>query len=155
MKKRKKTKTQLAEKKCWKACSHFIRTRDSRKNKHHHESYEGFCCSCRKLCSGRFAHAGHYKPKGASNAFLKYHPHNIHLQCASCNVAMSSQRAETVKVEYARFMYKKYSKKYVENLFLKGQKTIRADVAFYEKLTELFEIGNEAKIIRYLNKLIS
>lgn len=50
-------------------------------------------------------------------------------------------------------MIKKYGKKRVEEIRRLRNKTIKADIIFIQKLTELYEKGVEKDIINYLESL--
>lgn len=61
-------------------CNKFIRNRDG-----------NICISC-GITTGQF-HAGHYKSVGHAGAALRFHPDNIHSQCAQCNTYKSGNIA--------------------------------------------------------------
>lgn len=60
---------------------------------------------------------------------------------------------EKVKINYTFAMIKKYGKKRVEEIRRLRNKTIKADIIFIQKLTELYEKGVEKDIINYLESL--
>lgn len=156
MKKAKLTEAQKRLKKAKKeleVISHLhIRKRDSLKD----GEIGGICCSCGKFCVGSDFQAGHYEPSGSCGALLRYHPHNMHGQggfCCNLNFGNSAKAQRTAN-GYTFFMIKKYGRAYVEKLRALKQKSIKADVFFYEKMVELYKEGNERKIINYLGKQI-
>lgn len=71
--KHKKTDLSIAKEAAKKACHSFIRYRDRNDT----------CISC-DTRKARW-NAGHFIPDGR-NSFLRYHPLNIHKQCAQCNL---------------------------------------------------------------------
>lgn len=124
----------------------FIRKRDSIND------YEigGYCFDCGKLCFGQQFQAGHFEPSGSCGAILRYHPHNMHGQSGGCNCYY---RQEQVKINYTMAMIRKYGKKYVDKLRQMKNKTIKADVIFYQTMIDLYKVGDEKKIIKYLEGL--
>jgi hypothetical protein len=48
------------------------------------------CCSCERHHQGQY-HAGHYRPKG-NNPKIRFHPLNLHKQCAPCNTYWSANK---------------------------------------------------------------
>lgn len=124
----------------------FIRKRDSI------NEYEigGRCFDCGKLCYGQQFQAGHFMPSGSCGAVLRYNPHNMHGQSGGCNCGY---RQEQVKINYTMAMIKKYGKKYVDKLVAMKNKTIKADVIFYQTMIDLYKVGDEKKIIKYLESL--
>lgn len=65
------------------ACNAYIRERDK------HQP----CISCGTRKTDIQYHAGHYKSRG-SNPALRFHPDNIHKQCARCNNFQSGNITE-------------------------------------------------------------
>ena len=122
----------------------FVRRRDSINP----EEIKGYCIDCGKLCEGQQAQAGHWQPSGSCGAILRYHPHNMHLQAGGCNCGYHQ---EQVKINYTMAMIKRYGKKYTQYLLELRNRTIKADINFYESLIELYEAGNEDEIANYLN----
>ena len=140
-----KNKKRLEEK-LWAIVANYIKDRDSFR----YDSYIGKCVSCGEIVSGANCQAGHYMPNFASS-ILRYHPHNIHIQCRGCNIAITKQQAERVKVKYAQFMYLKYGQEYVNKL-LELQK-VHFDEQNLQDLMELYLKENESNIIKYLEVL--
>lgn len=124
----------------------FIRKRDSIND----FEIGGLCFDCGKLCYGQQFQAGHFEPSGSCGAILRYHPHNMHGQSGGCNCGY---RQEQVKINYTMSMIRKYGKKYVDKLRLLKNKTIKADVIFYQTMIDLYKVGDEKKIIKYLESL--
>lgn len=111
----------------------------------------GYCFDCGEYAEGRFFQAGHFEADAVGGALLRYHPHNMHGQSAGCNM---KQVQERVKINYTIKMIDKYGREYVNSLRLLKQKSIKADIIFYERMIELYEIGDEEEIINYLESLI-
>lgn len=124
----------------------FVRHRDSVSP----EEIKGYCFDCGKLCEGQQFQAGHWQPSGSCGAVLRYHPHNMHGQSGGCNCGY---RQEQVKINYTMRMIDKYGKEYVDFLMRLKNKSIKADILFYEKLISLYEEGDEENISNYLNNL--
>lgn len=114
------------------------------------EEIKGYCFDCGKLCEAQQAQAGHWQPSGSCGALLRYHPHNMHLQAGGCNCGYQQ---ENVKINYTLAMIKKYGNEYVEQLRQLRNKSIKADIIFYDKMIELYEEGDEEKIVDYLHSL--
>jgi len=121
----------------------YIRKRDSIKD----ETKKGYCCCCKKLAEGMQFQCGHWIPDSVGGALLRYHPHNMHGQCGSCNCRYQQEQS---KIDYSIFMTLKYGIDYIEKLRQLKNKTIKADIIFYEMMIELYGKGNEEDIIKYL-----
>jgi hypothetical protein len=124
----------------------FVRRRDSLNQ----EEIKGYCFDCGKLVERQQAQAGHWQPSGSCGALLRYHPHNMHLQAGGCNCGYQQ---EQVKIRYTMAMIKKYGQAHTEFLLSLKNRTIKADIIFYEKMIELYEKGAEEDIVYYLNNL--
>lgn len=146
MKKKSNTETAKLIQKLTEVSHDYIRHRDSLEE----GIIGGHCFDCGKLSGGQYFQAGHFLPDAASGAILRYHPHNMHGQSAGCNMAFVQER---VKIDYTLAMIKKYGKKKVEELKQLKHKSIKADSIFYNKMIELYEQGDEKKIIKYLESL--
>jgi len=123
----------------------FVRARDSIKG----EIKKGFCCSCGLLAEGPLFQAGHYRTSGANGALLRYHPQNMHGQCRDCNC--SRYNIENVKVEYAQFMYARYTSEELETMRQMKNYTINANRYFYTSMIDLYKAGDEREIVKFLN----
>lgn len=123
----------------------YIRTRDGIDGEK-----RGYCFDCGEYCEGRDFQAGHFKESGASGAWLRYHPHNMHGQFSGCNMKQSQER---VKINYTLKMIDKYGRKYVDYLIMQRNKSIKADEIFYMTMISLYEQGDEDKIVEYLESL--
>lgn len=143
----KKPTIKAIEKKLWKACSDFIRNRDSLS-----QGVSGYCISCDEFCEGKKAHAGHFLPNKACGLITRYHPNNIHLQCVKCNVPMSRSQTEKVKVYYSAKMFKLYGAKKVNELIKLSEIKIKPTKEFYEELTKLYICADTKKILDFLKR---
>lgn len=125
----------------------FIRQRDSIND------YEirGYCFDCGLIAEGQQFQCGHWQPSGSSGAILRYHPHNMHGQKGGCNTAWQQEK---VKIDYTLNMIKKYGAERVEQLRQLKNRTIKADIIFYERMIELYKEGNEDNIVNYLENAI-
>lgn len=123
-----------------------VRKRDS----FNPEVIKGKCATCPLVCEGGNFQAGHWEPDSTGGALLRYHPHNMHGQGGyCCNINRNGQ--QRVANEYTLFMINKYGLDYVNKLRALKQKTIKADIIFYEKMVDLYKIGDEQAIIEYLH----
>lgn len=114
------------------------------------EEIRGNCFDCGVFCEGQQFQAGHWQPSGSCGALLRYHPHNMHGQAGGCNM---KQVQERVKINYTMKMVDKYGREYVEQLRQLRNKSIKADIIFYDRMIELYEEGDEEKIVDYLHSL--
>lgn len=131
-------------KKQLKKISHdFIRNRDSVND----YEFAGNCFDCGKYTEGSQFQCGHWEPDSTGGATLRYHPHNMHGQSGSCNCYF---RQEQVKINYTMAMIKKYGHDRVNELLLLRNKSIKADIFFYEKMIDLYKSGVEEDIVSYL-----
>jgi len=89
------------------------------------------CYTCGAKAEGYGCHAGHFIPKAAGGLALYFHPDNVHVQCARCN------------------------------LFLAGNQYVYGQKLGAEKVAELYKLQNavvkdypfEAEIERYTKLL--
>ena len=125
----------------------YIRSRDS----FNRDEVRGQCFDCDMVTEGQHFQAGHFIPDASGGALLRYHPHNMHGQASGCNMKFVQER---VKINYTMKMIERYGLAYVNKLRLLKNKAIKADSIFYSKMIELYEIGDEKKIVSYLNKVL-
>lgn len=124
----------------------YIRKRDSKDK----GFIGGNCFDCGFFATNGNFQAGHFIPD-SKGVVTRYHPANMHGQFSGCNMKYQQER---VKINYTMKMIQKYGKKYVDSLILMANKTVRVDLQFYLKMIELYKLGNEKKIINYLESLI-
>lgn len=123
----------------------YIRKRDSKDK----DFIAGNCIDCGKWSEGGNFQAGHWIPD-SKGVITRYHPHNMHGQNGGCNIKYQQER---VKINYTLKMIAKYGQPYVEKLVQLSNRTRRVDLDFYLKMIELYEEGNEKKIINYLESI--
>jgi len=112
---------------------------------------KGYCFDCGLLVEGCQFQAGHFQPSGSCGAWLRYHPHNMHGQAGGCNCGYQQEK---VKINYTLAMVRKYGEDYVMKLCFARNKSIKADIIFYETLIELYERDTwEQDVVNYLNTL--
>lgn len=128
----------------------FIRKRDSN-TVLPMEGYGGYCIDCGRLATGQHFQCGHWEPSSTGGALLRYHPHNMNGQASGCNMWA---RQESVKIAYTLKMLEKYGVERVNKLRQLKNKTIKADIIFYERLIELYEAGDEKAIVDFLESYL-
>lgn len=142
---RKITNVPQAKKKLYTLSHTYIRHRDSKDK----DFIAGSCFDCGKWSEGGNFQAGHFIPD-SKGVITRYHPHNMHGQNGGCNIKYQQER---VKINYTMKMIEKYGKEYVEKLVRMSNKVVRVDLSFYLKMIELYEEGDEKKIVSYLESL--
>lgn len=92
-----------------------------------------FTCGARNL-SGVNWHTGHFIPKGASGAFLKYDLRNLRPQCFHCNINLGGNGTMFYKnmmfIEGAQF---------VDALFSDKNKIVPKPIFFYLELIDKYK----------------
>lgn len=149
---RKKANTETAKliQKLTKLSHDYIRRRDSKTENKADGLIGGYCFDCGNPADGQNFQCGHFVPDSVGGALLRYHPHNMHGQRSGCNMAYQQEK---VKIDYTLAMIKKYGKARVVKILQLKHKTVKADVLFYQKLIDLYEEGNEGKIVKYLENV--
>lgn len=126
----------------------FVRRRDS----HNPDLIGGLCATCGKYCMDSNFQSGHWENDATGGAILRFHPRNMHGQGGfCCNINRHGQ--QQMGVAYTLFMINKYGIDYVNKLRAMKQKSIKADIIFYERMIELYQAGNEQDIVDYLESL--
>lgn len=125
----------------------FVRKRDSLNE----DSIGGYCFDCGTYTEGQHFQAGHWERDATGGARLRYHPDNMHGQSSGCNM---KERQEVVKIAYTLKMIDKYGREYVDKLRMLKNKSIKADIIFYEKMIDLYAQGDEKAIVDFLNNYI-
>ena len=125
----------------------FVRRRDSKNP----DFIGGFCFDCGEYAEGQQFQSGHFEPSGSCGALLRFHPHNMHGQIGKCNC---KYQQEKVKIDYTLKMIDKYGRKYVDHLKQLKQKSIKADIIFYQTMIDLYKSGEEKAIVNYLESLV-
>ncbi len=124
----------------------FVRRRDSINE----NEIGGHCFDCGKLVFARDFQCGHWIPDSTGGALLRYHPQNMHGQASGCNCGYNQ---EMVKINYTLAMEKKYGLARVQELRQLKNKSIKADIIFYDTLISLYKQGNQQNIIDWLESL--
>jgi hypothetical protein len=123
----------------------FIRKRDSIKK----DKIGGYCFDCGNYAEGGNFQAGHFYTDAGHGATLRYHPNNMHGQSGGCNMKV---RQEVVKINYTLKMQERYGMERFEEIRQLKNKSIKADIIWYETMIELYEQGDEQKIIDFLEQ---
>lgn len=121
---KKKTPVQKKKEKLWELCKEVVRKRDG-----------NVCviCGASGLIGSNW-HTGHLIPSSVCGAHLRYDLRNLHSNCYKCNVQCGGNGAM-----YYRALERKYGKTFVEKIFLEKNKSIKADILFYEDKIYEFE----------------
>lgn len=112
-------------------------------------AYGGFCFDCGMRADGQQFQCGHWETDSTGGALLRYHPHNMHGQSGACNCYY---RQESVKINYTMKMIERYGIERVNKLRQLKNKSIKADILWYEKMIELYEAGDEKTIVEFLEQ---
>lgn len=119
---KKKSEQKKIEEKLWKECRRIIFTR-----------YGDFCYTCDKRIEGANRHCGHFIPKGACGAFLKYDLRNLRPQCYHDNINLGGAGAE-----FYRRMLAREGQDYIDKLFEDKKITVKA-IDHYKQLLSEYE----------------
>lgn len=138
---KRKSKTDLARVKedLWQACRAFAKEKYKQKDGTHK------CFTCDKPIEKSNCQLGHFIPNAAGGALLRYHPHNLRLQCYFDNINLGSNGSE-----FYRRLVIEHGQDYVDNLFRLKHKTAKADVIFHQNLLDLYLEGDEEAIVNFL-----
>ena len=138
---RRKSKTDIAKLKeqLWQLCREFAKNKYKQKDGTHR------CFTCDKPIEKANCQLGHFIPNASCGALLRYHPHNLRLQCYYDNINLGGNGSE-----FYRQLVETEGQAYVDNIFRLKQKTVKADILFYQKLIELYTQGVEKDIIDFL-----
>ena len=125
----------------------FVKRRDSFPG----ETRKGKCITCGKICEGGDFQAGHFEPSSTCGILLRYHPQNIHGQGGyCCNINKHGQ--QKMGIQYTLKMVAKYGLERVIYLSSMKVSTVYTPPHFYETMIELYDQGDEEKIIAYLDQ---
>lgn len=106
------------------------------------------CFTSGKKVEGSNAHCGHMFPSGACGALLRYHPKNLHCQSYNENINLGGNGAI-----YATRFIEVYGEEEFKNLLQLKNRSIKADVWFYQNLIDLYSNSTLEEIEDYLNNL--
>ncbi len=122
---KKQSVTQI-KKKIWEECKRIIRAR--------YISDDGYyrCFTCGKITEN--PHTSHFIPSASCGAFLRYDLRNLRMCCYHCNINLGGNGAE-----FYRRLVEIEGQEYVDQLFKDKQKTIKADIIWYNKILEEYK----------------
>lgn len=124
LRKRSRTPVAKAKDRLWKSLKVVVHKRDN-----------NTCITCGKTnLEGNNRHGGHFLPSAACGAFLRYDLRNVWSQCARCNLFESGAGAE-----YTRALESKFSRKFVDQIILDKQVSIKLDLDYITRLTEFYD----------------
>ena len=108
----------LLQKKLWEECKRLTKAK-----------YGTDCYTCgRKTLEKQNIHTGHFIPKGACGANLKYDLRNLRPQCYNCNINLGGNGSA-----YYRRLVQDEGQSYVDQLFADKKKIVKA-YDHYEQL---------------------
>lgn len=134
LKKKRKIKTpiQKIKEKLWDECKRLIRLK--------YQNTDGTwdCFTCHKNINVLSdAHTAHFIPSSTCGALLRYDLRNLRVCCYNCNINLGGNGA----VFYQQLVLIE-GQKYVDDIFADKNKSIKADLQFYEqKLNEYRNMG--------------
>lgn len=121
LKRKSKTPEAKLKAKLWELCKQIIRVR-----------YGNTCYTCKKSgLVGSSWQTGHFIPSAVGGASLRYDLRNLRPQCYRCNIDLSGNGAI-----FYRLLAAEHGQQYVDELFQEKQKTVKADVTFYQNLID-------------------
>jgi len=120
--------------KLWKIVADRIKERDN-----------FICYTSGRKVEGSGAHCGHGMSNSICGARLRYHPKNLHCQSYYENIHASGNG-----IQYYQNQLRDYGQEEVNKLYALKNKYIKADVIFYETLTELYKNASWEEIEDYL-----
>lgn len=138
LKKKKPVSISKIKEKLWKVVSVKIKERDNY-----------VCFTSGRKVEGSNAHCGHMFPSGGCGAVLRYHPKNLHCQSYNENINLGGNGAI-----YATRFIDTYGDREFKNLLNLKNKSIKADIWFYEKLLDLYTNYTLEDVENYLNNMI-
>lgn len=130
-KRKSKSDIRKLQDKLWKITREIVLVRDERNGKH-------YCYTCGREVDGSNRQVGHFIPKAACPAELKYDLDNLRVQCYHCNINLGGYQSE-----FYRRLEKDCGKPYVNRLFKAKNSLVKADKLWYEKKIAEYEKINE------------
>lgn len=124
------THISLAAKAAWIAFAIFIKYRDN---------YT--CITCGRRGDGQAMHAGHFISR--TKSAIKFHPANVHAQCAGCNLYKNGAWDE-----YYVVMQTKYGQEVIDELMKKKDEECKRSIQDYLEIEKFYiqqlkELQNE------------
>ena len=118
LKRKSKSPQRKLEDEIWKLCKAIVRKRDG-----------NVCVICGKSgLEGSGWHTGHFIPRSTCGAFLRYCLRNLHSSCYNCNINLGGNGAMFLVA-----LEERYGRPFVNKILQDKQKTIKADIIFYEQ----------------------
>lgn len=133
LKRKSKSKVKKLQDKLWKATREIILSEYERNGKH-------YCYTCDREVDGSNRQVGHFIPKAACPAELKYNLDNLRIQCYHCNINLGGNQSE-----FYRRLEKDCGKEYIDNLFKLKHSLVKADELWYEKKIKEYEQYSQEK----------
>lgn len=126
---RRKSKSDIKklQDKLWKVTREAVLARDKQNGKH-------YCYTCGRPVEGSNRQVGHFIPKAACSAELKYNLDNLRVQCYHCNINLGGNQSE-----FYRRLEQDCGKDYVDNLFKLKHSLVKADEQWYENKIKEYE----------------
>lgn len=118
------------KKQLWEECKRIIRKTYVKED----GTWECFTCG-RRIDEPFKAQTGHFLPSSTCGAYLRYDLRNLRIQDYFCNINLGGNGAE-----YYKRLVQTCGQKYVDQLFLDKQKTIKADTEWYLKKIEEYRL---------------
>lgn len=122
---KKPTITQV-QKKLWIQCKRIVRDIYKRGD----GTFDCYTCDQKNLV-GSNCQTGHFIAKSVCGAYLKYDLRNLRIQCFRCNCNLSGNGAI-----FYRNLVRDEGQKYVDDLFVDKQKSIKAIDRYLEQLAK-------------------
>lgn len=121
LKKKGKQKISKIQRELWELCKQIIR-----------KKYGNTCYTCGKgNLQGSDWHTGHFLPKAACGAYLKYDLRNLRPCCYNCNINLGGNAAE-----FYRRLVNREGQEYVDQLFKDKEMIVKAYDHYVMLITE-------------------
>ena len=127
MKRKSKSETRKIQDELWQECRRISLARYADKDGKHH------CYTCDKEVEGSGKQLGHFIPNSVGGAVLRYNLDNLRIQCYYCNINCGGQGAM-----FYRNLVRDKGQKYVDDLFILKQQSVKA-IDHYHKLLEEYK----------------
>ena len=111
--------------KLWELCKQITRLK-----------YGNICYTCGKtgLVGGGWQ-TGHFIPSSVGGAYLRYDLRNLRPQCYYCNINLGGNGSS-----FYKNLVERENQQYVDEIFKDKQKTIKADIIFFQDKIKEYEI---------------
>jgi len=111
----------------WQECRRISLARYIDKDGKHH------CYTCDKEVDGSNRQLGHFIPNSVGGAILRYNLDNLRIQCYYCNINLGGNGSM-----FSRNLLRDKGQKYLDDLFLLRQQSVKA-IYHYLKLLEEYK----------------